>query len=149
MAVALVISGNLSAQNIILPDLLRGDIVLQQQTDARIWGKAKPGSAITVSTSWNGRKYKVTAPSDSLWSVKVATPQASYTQYEVVIASDKEKIVLDNVLIGDVWFCGGQSNMEMPSRACSTALSTMLLKRFFILHRTRVCVMLPSRKISL
>lgn len=114
MAVALVISGNLSAQNIILPDLLRGDIVLQQQTDARIWGKAKPGSAITVSTSWNGRKYKVTAPSDSLWSVKVATPQASYTQYEVVIASGKEKIVLDNVLIGDVWFCGGQSNMEMP-----------------------------------
>lgn len=114
MAVALVISSNLSAQNIILPDLLRVDIVLQQQTDARIWGKAKPGSAITVSTSWNGRKYKVTAPSDSLWSVKVATPQASYTQYEVVIASGKEKIVLDNVLIGDVWFCGGQSNMEMP-----------------------------------
>jgi sialate O-acetylesterase len=41
------------AQNLILPDLLKGDIVLQQQTDARIWGKALPGADVTVHTPWN------------------------------------------------------------------------------------------------
>ncbi len=105
-----------NAQQIILPELLQGDIVLQQQTDARIWGKAKPGTALTVNTSWNGKEYKATAGADSLWSVKVATPQASYTPYDVTIASGKESVTLRHVLIGDVWFCGGQSNMEMPMK---------------------------------
>lgn len=102
--------------SIVLPDLLKGEIVLQQQTNARIWGKATPGSKVTVSTSWNGANYNVTAAKDSLWDVKVATPDASFTPYEVTIASGKDQVVLKNVLIGDVWFCGGQSNMTMPMK---------------------------------
>ena len=101
-------------QSIILPDLLQGEIVLQQQTDARIWGKAAPGAQITVNTSWNGRDYRVKAGADSLWSVKVRTPEASYTPYDIKIASGREQVVLQEVLIGDVWICGGQSNMAMP-----------------------------------
>jgi sialate O-acetylesterase len=46
--------------------------------------------------------------------VKVATPAASYTPYDITITSGKEQAVLRNVLFGDVWFCGGQSNMAMP-----------------------------------
>lgn len=103
-----------SAQNLIIPDLLKGDIVLQQQTDARIWGKALPGAEVTVKTPWNDCNYRVVAGSDSLWNVKVATPRGSYTPYDIEIVSGDEKAVLRNVLFGDVWFCGGQSNMEMP-----------------------------------
>ena len=102
------------AQNLIIPDILKGDIVLQQQTDARIWGKATPGADVTVHTPWNDCNYKATAAADSLWSVKVATPAASYTPYDITITSGKESVVLRNVLMGDVWFCGGQSNMAMP-----------------------------------
>lgn len=101
-------------QSIILPDLLQGEIVLQQQTDARIWGKAAPGAQITVNTSWNGRDYRVKAGADSLWSVKVSTPEASYTPYDIKIASGRAQVILQDVLIGDVWICGGQSNMAMP-----------------------------------
>lgn len=103
-----------SGENIVLPDLLKGDIVLQQQTDARLWGKAAPGSSLEIETSWNGKSYGVVADADSLWSVRVATPEAGYTPYSITFSCGPEKVVLDNVLIGDVWFCGGQSNMEMP-----------------------------------
>lgn len=100
--------------SIVLPDILNGEIVLQQQTNARIWGKASPGKDVSVNTSWNNATYTVKAGSDSLWAVKVATPEASFTPYSVTISSGKDKISLSDVLIGDVWFCGGQSNMQMP-----------------------------------
>ena len=100
--------------SIILPDLLQGEIVLQQQTDARIWGKTEPGMEVTVHTPWNDCNYRVKAGADSLWSVKVATPTASYTPYDITVSNAKETITLYDVLIGDVWFCGGQSNMTMP-----------------------------------
>ena len=103
-----------SGSGVILPELLQGDIVLQQQTDARIWGKAAPGSEIKVKTPWNGREYSARAAQDSLWSVKVSTPEASYTLYDITITCGGGQTVLKNVLIGDVWFCGGQSNMAMP-----------------------------------
>ena len=114
VAFAVAFCTALSAQNIILPELLQGDIVLQQQTDARIWGKAAPNAQISVSTPWNGRTYFAQAGADSLWSVKVKTPEASYTPYDISIASGGQTVVLKDVLIGDVWFCGGQSNMAMP-----------------------------------
>lgn len=102
------------AQQIILPELLQGSIVLQQRTDARIWGKADPGAVVTVHTPWNDCNYRATAAADSLWSVKVATPAASFTEYDITVSSGSSTVVLRDVLIGDVWFCGGQSNMEMP-----------------------------------
>ena len=111
---SLLISSLAFGQNIVLPDLLKGDIVLQQQTNARIWGKAKPAATVTVTTSWNGKSYTANAASDSLWAVKVETPEAGYTPYSVTIKSGNEEVALENVLIGDVWFCGGQSNMTMP-----------------------------------
>ncbi len=104
----------LSAQSLIIPDILKGDIVLQQKTDAGIWGKAKPGAKVSVTSSWNNRTYMVKAGADSLWKVNVATPEASFTAMTIKIVSGREMEILDNVLIGDVWLCGGQSNMEMP-----------------------------------
>ena len=80
--------------SIILPDLLQGEIVLQQQTDARIWGKTEPGMEVTVHTPWNDCNYRAKAGADSLWSVKVATPSSSYTPYEITISNAKETIVL-------------------------------------------------------
>ena len=93
----LVVSGSmmmLQAQDIVLPDLLKGAVVLQQKTDARIWGKARPGAKITVRTPWNDASYTSLADKDSLWSVKVATPGASYTPYDITISSNKEKVTM-------------------------------------------------------
>ncbi|MBQ8483331.1 MAG: sialate O-acetylesterase [Bacteroidales bacterium] len=95
-----------------LPSVLGSNMVLQRNTEVNLWGTADAGKTVTVETSWNGAKYKVKADSEGAWSLKVVTGEAGgpYT----ITFSDGRKTVLDNILLGEVWICGGQSNMEMP-----------------------------------
>ncbi|MBP9986506.1 MAG: sialate O-acetylesterase [Bacteroidales bacterium] len=97
-----------------VPDVISSNMVLQQQTQASIWGWADAGAKVTVITGWNSAKYNVTAAEDGSWMVKVNTPRATYKPETIVIRSGNESISLENVLIGEVWVCSGQSNMDMP-----------------------------------
>lgn len=100
-----------------LPDIVGDNMVLQQNSDASLWGWAKPGSIITVAGSWNPEK-KVTAKTSSSgrWDVKLPTPAATFSPFTIDISGDSSDTTLNNVAIGEVWFCSGQSNMEMPLR---------------------------------
>lgn len=91
-------------------------MVLQQQTEAAVWGFASPGATITVTPSWNGRAYRAKADADGHWTAKVDTPAASYKPYTVKVSGDGGTITIKDVLIGEVWIASGQSNMEMPVR---------------------------------
>ena len=104
---------SLSAK-IVLPSFFGDNMVLQQKTDAAIWGWAKPNSTVQLTTSWNKKKYSVTADAAGKWNTKIATPDAG-GPYDITI-SDGEVLVLKNVLIGEVWLVSGQSNMEMPMK---------------------------------
>ena len=86
-------------------------MVLQQQSKVPLWGKANRTSRVTIITSWNNKLYTTTSSSDGSWKIYVETPVAggSYT----ITISDGEKLVLSGVLIGGVWVCSGQSNMEI------------------------------------
>lgn len=97
-----------------LPHILCDNMVLQQQTDARLWGWAKAGKAVKVTTSWNGKTVQCNADKAGKWLVKVQTPAASYTPYSITFDDGDGQVVLQNVLVGEVWVCAGQSNMEMP-----------------------------------
>ena len=97
-----------------LPSIFCDNMVMQQQTQAAIWGKASKNATVSVSTSWNGKSYSAKASADGSWKVKVATPKAG-GPYEITI-SDGKSLKLKNVLIGEVWVCSGQSNMEMPMK---------------------------------
>ncbi|MBQ9309328.1 MAG: sialate O-acetylesterase [Bacteroidales bacterium] len=111
---ALLLCGSISAK-ITLPPVIGDNMVLQQQTDAALFGKAAPGKTVTVKTSWDKKKYSAKADSESgKWLLRVKTPAAG-GPYEITI-SDGEKLTLHDVLIGEVWFASGQSNMEMPVR---------------------------------
>lgn len=115
MAATLMIAvAAFEAQALQLPAIVGKGMVLQQQSDAALWGWAKPGSQVEVSTSWNGRTYKARAAKSGRWDVKVATPEASYTGYTVTVKGDGQTVEIPDVLIGEVWFASGQSNMEMP-----------------------------------
>ncbi len=96
-----------------LPGILSDNMVLQQQTDVRLWGWAAPDAKVTVTASWSEETYRTTADGEGRWIVSVATPSADYTPRSITI-SDGEPVTLNNILIGEVWFCSGQSNMEMP-----------------------------------
>ena len=91
-------------------------MVLQQQTSAVVWGKADPGQRVTVVPSWDRRKYAAQADADGFWQVSVQTPAASYTPYAIQISAGRERLTISDVLVGEVWFASGQSNMEMPIR---------------------------------
>lgn len=98
-----------------LPHVMASNMVLQQDTDVKLWGKAKPNTKISVKTSWDNKTYKVTSASDSTWIVTVKTPKADNIPYTITF-NDGEQTQLDNILMGEVWLCSGQSNMEMPMR---------------------------------
>lgn len=95
--------------------LFADNMVLQQQTKALpIWGTASVGKQISIKTSWDNRTYSTTADHQGKWRTTISTPQAGgpYT----ITLNDGEALILRNILIGEVWLCGGQSNMEMPMR---------------------------------
>ena len=96
-----------------LGPLFSDNMVLQQLTDeAPIWGESKPGKVITVTTAWNGKATATTSNANGQWKLTVKTPAAG-GPYTITIADGKKKTILKNVMIGEVWLCSGQSNMEM------------------------------------
>jgi sialate O-acetylesterase len=97
-----------------LPTFFSDGMVLQQQTNAALWGWAKPNAKVTIITSWNKKTYSTTANNNGKWNVKVATVTAG-GPYNISISDGTPKII-NNVLLGEVWFCSGQSNMEMPMK---------------------------------
>ena len=106
-----------SNAKVALPPIFADNMVLQQQTDAAIWGKAEAGAKVTITTTWAKGKTVVNADKDGKWFARVATPAAG-GPYEITI-SDGEKVTLKNVLIGEVWICSGQSNMFQQMKGYS------------------------------
>ena len=110
-ALALVTAG--ANAKVKLPHILGDNMIIQQDSEANLWGWDKPGTLVEVSTSWSQQKYSAKTGKDGKWAVKVQTPKASYTPLSITF-DDGEKTTLKNILAGEVWVCAGQSNMEMP-----------------------------------
>ncbi|MEK7718962.1 MAG: hypothetical protein AAB347_05045, partial [Bacteroidota bacterium] len=93
--------------------VLGDNMVLQRNTEVKIWGKAKPGEKLTVKAGWVAGQANTTTNDKGDWIVKLKTTNAG-GHYTITIGSPKEKVQLKNILLGEVWLCSGQSNMEMP-----------------------------------
>lgn len=102
-----------------MPAIFCDNMVLQQDTEVAIWGWANKNTTVKITTSWNNAKYSTRSNQDGYWKLKVKTPRASFTPYTINI-SDGQNITLKNILIGEVWICSGQSNMEMPMKGYQT-----------------------------
>lgn len=100
-----------AAAQLRLPSILAPGMVLQQNDSVALWGWGGPGAKVTVNTSWDNHEYSTIVNSGAAWKLKVKTPAAG-GPYTINIKNGNT-IVLDNVLIGEVWVCSGQSNMEM------------------------------------
>ncbi|WP_418262438.1 sialate O-acetylesterase [Flavobacterium faecale] len=98
-----------------LSALFSDNMVLQQKTTVPIWGWAIKNEELSVTTSWDSQTYKVKADISGKWKLSVATPSAG-GPYAIELTKGTDKKVLNNVLIGEVWLCSGQSNMEMPMK---------------------------------
>lgn len=97
-----------------LPHVLSDGMIIQQNTEAHLWGWAKAKSDVTVTVSWTTDKFHTTADKNGRFLVSVKTPAASFTPLTITIDDGDEAATILDVLAGDVWICAGQSNMEMP-----------------------------------
>ena len=90
--------------------VFQSNMVLQQNMPIPICGKAAPGEKITLS--FDGKKLSGTADQKGHWRVLLPKVKASKENRSMILQGRKEKIVLKNILVGEVWFCSGQSNMH-------------------------------------
>ena len=98
---------------IVLPRILAHGMVLQREKPLPIWGTAAAGEQITVQFA--GQHKKTTADESGKWMVFLAPLKASNKPASLTITGSN-KIQLDNILVGEVWLCSGQSNMEYTMR---------------------------------
>lgn len=101
--------------NVGLPAIFNDHMVLQQNAEITVWGWAKALEEVNVSGSWSQDTVKTVGDSNARWQVTLKTPPAG-GPYSLTIQG-YNTIVLEDVLIGEVWFVSGQSNMEWSARA--------------------------------
>lgn len=97
-----------------LPPIMSSNMVLQQKSQATLWGWSDPSERFVIIASWKNTVDSVQAPNSGKWKAKIATPSAG-GPYTITIKGRTTTIVLENILIGEVWICSGQSNMEMSN----------------------------------
>ena len=93
-----------------LPAIIGDNMVLQRGKKVSIWGWATPGEEVMVGVSWTSMKWAVTANKDGKWMFKLIPPK-TIGPHEMTI-SGKNEINLKNIMVGEVWVCSGQSNMQ-------------------------------------
>jgi sialate O-acetylesterase len=104
---------NAAFANVTLPNVFSDNMVLQRNTEVTIWGWANPQEEVVITPSWNNQTYKIKASNQAKWEIAIPTPKEG-GPYTIAIKG-YNKIVLKNILIGEVWICSGQSNMEMSA----------------------------------
>lgn len=109
--ILVVLTFNTTFSNVTLPSFFSDNMVLQRNAEVKIWGWANPKEEVTIQPSWSTQQYKVTANSFANWSIAILTPKEG-GPYTISIKGYNE-VILKNILIGEVWLCSGQSNMEM------------------------------------
>ena len=107
--VAIAFSTLVTKANVSIADIFSDNMVLQRNIDLKVWGNANPGEKLFVS--FNGQKLRTKADKNGKWEV-VLKPMKAGGPFNMTLQG-KNEIVLKNILIGDVWVCSGQSNMQM------------------------------------
>ncbi len=119
LAALLLLSPVSSGASLQLPHILSDHMVLQQNTEVNIWGWAAPGMHVEVATGWDSTKYETFADEDGDWLLKVKTGPAG-GPFAITVVADTT-LEISDILLGEVWICSGQSNMELPLKRAGTA----------------------------
>ncbi len=98
-----------------LPAILSDGMVLQQDRPARLWGWADAGATVEVRASWQAEPAETRVAADGTWTLEIETPAAG-GPYEVSVSAGGQTHRIRDVLVGEVWICSGQSNMQMGLR---------------------------------
>lgn len=108
-SLTLLLTAGVASADVTLPKIFGDHMVLQQETEVPIWGKAEKGERVVVVLG--DAKADATAGDDGRWSVRLKTPKAS-DQGRSLVIEGKNRVEFKDVLVGEVWVCSGQSNAE-------------------------------------
>lgn len=111
----LFLSVHTTEAKVVLPAVLSGNMVLQQNTEVKLWGTADKNKTVEVTVSWNADKHTTKADAHGKWLLKIKTPTAG-GPHTLTFSDGSGSLTLNNVMTGEVWLCSGQSNMAMPMR---------------------------------
>lgn len=100
---------------ITVPPFFSDNMVLQQNSKVKLWGEARENANVTITASWNKAKVSARSDSEGKWSAELSTVSAG-GPYSITISDGKSTLRFQNVLLGEVWLCTGQSNMELRMR---------------------------------
>jgi sialate O-acetylesterase len=106
-----------------LPQVISDHMVLQRNAVVLIWGWADAGENVTVT--FGGQSKTATADANGKWSVKLDTMPANAQPSELIVAGGSSSIKFADVLVGDVWLAGGQSNMGSPLNSAHNAAEVL------------------------
>ena len=101
-----------SFATVFLPAIFSNHLVLQQNTAVKIWGWSETEEKITIKPNWDTVTYFTTGSSLAKWETVINTPKAGGI-YTITVKGSYNEIVIEDVLVGEVWLASGQSNMEM------------------------------------
>jgi sialate O-acetylesterase len=107
---ALMLVNLFSHAQLRLPSVISSGMVLQQNDSVSLWGWGGPSEKVSVTTSWNNKTYTTNVNNRANWKIRIKTPVAG-GPYTITLKADST-ILLNDVLIGEVWVCSGQSNMD-------------------------------------
>jgi len=103
----------------LLAEVLQSNMVIQQGKPFTLWGNASPGEKIEISADWLEKRITAEANEKRIWKIVIDVPfinPGDFTPHSITIFSGKREVRLDNLLIGEVWFMSGQSNMAMSMK---------------------------------
>ncbi len=136
----LICIGNSDAATTILPDIISNNMILKQKSNVALWGWDKPKTNIAINTGWNNKEYRTKTDKNGQWKIFVKTPAAG-GPYNILIEGT-DRISLSDILIGEVWFTSGQSNMgwsffeEKDGLKFIKNINNKKIRLFLVPHRT-------------
>lgn len=99
-----------------IANTLQSNMVVQQGKPLRLWGEASTGTSIQLTCTWSKTKYATVGNAKNKWSIDIPVPKiiaGDRTAHSISITAGNNLQTLNNILIGEVWLCSGQSNMDM------------------------------------
>ena len=138
-----------SEAKVLLPQILSSNMVLQRDKPLNIWGFAAAGEVVTVSFA--GQVKQTITDADGKWKV-VLTPLKTSDIPAKMTIQGTNTIILDNILVGEVWLCSGQSNMEYAMRKIAKVKKPLKEKPGYPVdelekaHNTQIRIFLVNRK---
>ena len=122
-------AGQITAQPILrLPSIIGDHMVLQANSNVKIWGWAEPNKEVLIIPSWSQDTVRPKSTGDTKWLASIQTPAADNRTYTLTVQTQQRKIEVKDILVGQVWLCGGQSNMNYSAAQGITDMQEELQK---------------------